>query len=641
MKRISCLLILLICILCVFASCGTKTSDVTTAPSVSTPATTSVTNAETGITTTVLQTTAAETTVPETTAEATTEPEPESPVITVNAENVSSYRIVYAEKAAYQLKTEVSEFSKAVLGGKLTIANDGTGDGEVIPERANEIVVGDTNRPGGTAHDHRLRKNDYVIFTENGRIYVLGGSDEATLAALEHFKSTYFSADLSTVSVDRTVNDRFEGEYTIRSLSLNGENVMSYTVVYPKNADLYTKKALEIFRAYLSENVGVILRAVPDDQVTSDMEYRILLGDTALTPNEAKGDALGKGKFLVKTDGKTVVLNGSGYYIGASLAALIGDIDLTNANADFAVTVPRGAEPVSFTYKTARSAIILIGDGMGYNTIDMSLSTLPGKKFTGADMEHKGEQKTESLTTLENPTEPTDSAAGGTALATGYKTYNGYIGLDYKKKERQNLVELAHSVGARTGVITTDEITGATPCAFMIHYDNRHATDILQEIIDETIEAKTIDWCAGAIGDALTTNTAEALSTLSAGGSSFFLMVEEGMIDKYSHNNEQENCIAAVRRFNDTIAYCMEFVMFHPDTVLILTADHECGGITLGEDGAYSYTTTKHTGINVPIYSMGTGTEIFNGTTVHNIAIAKFVATIFGKTNFGTTETYD
>ena len=128
---------------------------------------------------------------------------------------------------------------------------------------------------------------------------------------------------------------------------------------------------------------------------------------------------------------------------------------------------------------------------------------------------------------------------------------------------------------------------------------------------------------------------AQALAQLGADGRGFFLMVEEASLDKSSHQQNAEACIRAMDRFDDLIAYVTEYVVCHPDTVLVITADHETGGITRQADGSFRYTRGSHSGVDVPIYAIGAGTEIFRGQTVQNTAIAKFLAGIYGSTDFG------
>ena len=237
----------------------------------------------------------------------------------------------------------------------------------------------------------------------------------------------------------------------------------------------------------------------------------------------------------------------------------------------------------------------------------------------------------------------TDSAAAATALATGYKTTNGYLGVTKYNKTVQNVRELADSVGAKTAVLTTDVITGATPGGFLVHHFSRSDTAILQKQVDALLEAGSIDYCKGSVDDNLIDETRAALQTISEGDSTFFAMIEEAYIDKHAHYIRIPDVIHTVTRYNESIAYAVQFTLCHPGTALIITADHETGGITESATSEYGYvwtsytssTYTEHTNKNVPLYAVGSETEYFNGRDTENIDIAKFIAGVFGAANFG------
>ena len=203
-------------------------------------------------------------------------------------------------------------------------------------------------------------------------------------------------------------------------------------------------------------------------------------------------------------------------------------IDVTNVPTEETVLTYTPAEQ-------AKSVIFMIGDGMGENHILMAEGNgLDG--FAAKEFPFSGWSVTRSLSVINKESAATDSAASGTAMSTGYKTVNGYIGIDKDGQPILNVRELAAMSGARTGVITTDVITGATPTAYMCHQLSRNDTDELAAQIDELVANKKIDYCKGDVSDALTDELKVSLKTLSAGGSTFFLMLEEGKIDKASHS---------------------------------------------------------------------------------------------------------
>ena len=119
--------------------------------------------------------------------------------------------------------------------------------------------------------------------------------------------------------------------------------------------------------------------------------------------------------------------------------------------------------------------------------------------------------------------------------------------------------------------------------------------------------------------------TGAALSHLDDDPDGFFLMVEGGNIDTASHVNEYGYMAGEVLAFDAAVATALAYADTHPDTLLIVTADHETGGLSIqaGGDGwlTFTFTTTDHTGVNVPIRATGPGADTFAGTTVDNTAV--------------------
>ena len=112
-------------------------------------------------------------------------------------------------------------------------------------------------------------------------------------------------------------------------------------------------------------------------------------------------------------------------------------------------------------------------------------------------------------------------------------------------------------------------------------------------------------------------------------------MVEEAYIDKHAHSNAGDDVVRTVKLLNDIAAYLSQFVFLHPDTALIVTADHECGGIMQKADGTFYFTSDNHTGVNVPVSAVGAGTEFFNEKTVENVEIARFMGRAWGVEKLG------
>jgi alkaline phosphatase len=230
----------------------------------------------------------------------------------------------------------------------------------------------------------------------------------------------------------------------------------------------------------------------------------------------------------------------------------------------------------------------------------------------------------------------TDSAAAATAMSTGYKTLNAYLGLDKEGNQLKNIRELAYEKGAKTGILTTDVITGGTPAGYLCHHTNRKDTEILQAQIDKITNDKKIDYIKGEVGNSLTDETRYALDVLSAGGSPFFIMIEEAQIDKMSEAHDYKGTIDAVKRFDDAILYAVEFTLCHPDTMLIVTADHETGELVpkITSEYKFEFKTYHHTNYNVPVYAMGSGCESITGA-LDNTDLAKISAKAFTDSPFG------
>ena len=139
-----------------------------------------------------------------------------------------------------------------------------------------------------------------------------------------------------------------------------------------------------------------------------------------------------------------------------------------------------------------------------------------------------------------------------------------------------------------------------------------------------------MNYCEGEVGDKFREKIEEALYGMTDGDDKIFAMVEAALIDKRSHSNDLKGIYQMVTRYNDVTSYVIQFILLHPDTALVITADHECGGVTLNNaTGKYYFTSGDHTNANVPVFALGDGTSKFNGKDVDNTEIAKFIASIF------------
>jgi alkaline phosphatase len=298
----------------------------------------------------------------------------------------------------------------------------------------------------------------------------------------------------------------------------------------------------------------------------------------------------------------------------------------------------------------AKYVFYFIGDGMGVNQVN-------GTETYYAAIEGKNARQPLQITqfpaagmvyTLSGSNPVTDSAAGGTALATGVKTYNSAIGVDIDKNRIESVAVWAKKAGKKVGIATSVSVDHATPAAFYAHQPNRRmyyeiATDLpkadfdfhagsgflkpnttfdkqeapsIYPILDEagyTIakgvkeykekaksakkmiliqeDGKDVYSLPYAIdrqeGDlTLSQITESAIDFLTKDNSKgFFLMVEGGKIDWACHSNDPGTAFRELKDMDDAVKVAYAFYKKHPkETLIVITADHETGGITLGNN---------------------------------------------------------
>lgn len=283
-----------------------------------------------------------------------------------------------------------------------------------------------------------------------------------------------------------------------------------------------------------------------------------------------------------------------------------------------------------------------IGDGMGMGPV---LATEYYNKFV--------EEADDPLLMLQFPTigwcqtysssnTTTDSAAAGTALATGHKTRNGMIGMDADSIPVRSVASLLHDAGWGVGLVTTVAADDATPAAFYAHVPNRHQSyqidldaatsgfefiagagmkgldsdkhdDIVKafkkagvglhfgkESIDKINSRRAIllnvergrTWNVGYLTDDATSGLTLPVMTQAAldhlkkyTPEKFFLMVEGGNIDHALHANDGGTAVREINNFNDALRIAYDFYLEHPEeTLIIVTADHDTGGMAMGNN---------------------------------------------------------
>ena len=325
----------------------------------------------------------------------------------------------------------------------------------------------------------------------------------------------------------------------------------------------------------------------------------------------------------------------------------------------------------------AKNIILLIGDGMGAAQVYAGLTANKGSlniercPYIGF---HKNQASDNYVT---------DSGAGATAFSIGYKTYNGAIGVDATKAVQPTILEIAERNKLATGMVVSCSMTHATPASFIAHQPSRKmveeiANDYLATDIDVFIGGGKKDFnnrkdgrnlldslktkgylvldtlpeitkvrsgkLAGFIaneeppsvaegrGDQLLQCTQTALGILSQNKKGFFLMVEGSQIDWGGHANKGDYVTSEMIDFDKAVGAALDFAEKDGNTLVIITADHETGGLTLTDGDMNTgrvemkFTTTSHTGIMIPVFAYGPGAGAFSGIYENNTIFNKMMA---------------
>ncbi len=556
------------------------------------------------------------------------EPEPQEPeYITIIDNNQTDYVVTLEYNAGTVLSDAYVKFYNKYKScydenPKLNTSLNATQG--VHDSHGKEIVIGDTGCEVTDAlKQEYLKKDDYGIFQRGEAIYILGGTEEATAKALEEF--------INLLTEDSFVIEKgftwvHNEEYAGVNVTLNGVELKDYKIVVAENCDHRTEMAARLLKEQLKGYYGIQLSIIDDSKEKTSAE--ILVGSTNRDVNDIEVAGVEGETYALSGKDGTILLQGEGYMASAAVGDFLRALNAVEPGDDKSaeVTIQQDENPREFQFKDAQSMILIISDGCGFNHINWTYDEGGLEYFFAEDMPNHGEAITNSYYGG-----VTDSAAAATALSSGYKTENGRVGMDINLVPHQNIREVASAAGAATGVITTDVRTGATPAGFTAHVDSR---DDGEDISIQQSQCG-MDYFAYEMESRLLDYTAEMLSTLTAKGDRIFAMIEEAKTDKGGHNNDEAVIFNAVNRVNQTTLYAICYVYAYPDTALIFTADHETGGILYDEEEGYHFTTGDHTGVNVPVYAIGSGTEYFNDKAVDNTEIAKFMGRIFGVEDLG------
>ena len=553
------------------------------------------------------------------------------------AENgVANYKVIFDSDLPAKTYDNFGKYIlriKSKTGADLEISADSA---TPYAEGAKEILIGNTDRAVSAKYASQVKMGESLVCydAETQAIVIVAGSDDALVTAVAKFFDTYANAKDKYFAVPTTLKDEVKINFPIDNVTFGDVDLSEFGVVYPEDADLLTEYAALNLVDYIEINMGITLDVYDDSEDAREHEF--LVGET----NRPESDVavfFGDSEYLLMQNEGKIVMQGEGIYVGAAVGALISDY-LEAGDGEISLdAIPTEATTEEYVPETYCSNVILmIGDGMGFNHIEMALQN-GLDTFYAQLLDSKGSAITRSQSVINGSASYTDSAASATALACAYKTINGYLGMDPNKNSVKNVRELAYEAGAQTAVVTTDTITGATPAGFLCHHDDRNDSSILKTQITNLEKEGKVDYLAGSVGDNLTVETRKALKTIADTEDPFFIMVEGAYIDKVSHNNDYSAAIKNVIRFNDAIAYSLMFAMCHPGTAVIVTADHECGALNEKPSAkyGYEYTSGNHTNRDVPVYAFGPEVDVFNEVETENIDIARFIAMVFGENTFG------
>lgn len=318
-------------------------------------------------------------------------------------------------------------------------------------------------------------------------------------------------------------------------------------------------------------------------------------------------------------------------------------------------------------HKPIKNIIFLIGDGMGIAQIDAANKVNSG--LTLLNMKHIG-----LISNSSKDAYTTDSAAAGSALATGESNSNRHISISDDGKPYPSLTDFFHEKGYACGVVTLGNVADATPAAFYAHNVERdNADEITMELLKGNLDilvgsginnftkrdddvniiselkkkgydfTKSIDKIrkSGEKVICIDEDMEKAADTLNIGllakatretidkltenkeSKGFFLMVEGAKIDYAGHSRCLPGSIVETLSFDMAISEALKFADKNGETLVIVTADHETGGLTLidgnlktGHLTAY-YVTNDHTPIILPVFSYGPHSDTFIGNYFH------------------------
>lgn len=314
--------------------------------------------------------------------------------------------------------------------------------------------------------------------------------------------------------------------------------------------------------------------------------------------------------------------------------------------------------------KKVKNVILMIGDGMSLMHVYTAWAANRGKLWL-ENAQATGLSKTWAVKKL-----VTDSGSGGTSLATGVKTVYHAVGVDPEGKPLTSLVDVAKGLGKDAGMAVTCRLWDATPCDFCCHnidrdkeeelvgdyptsgvdfvfgggaqkFTNRKdGRDIFKELQKKGYHvSRTLDDffaydknsrifavpydkdtpLPDERGDLLARASMKGISLMNQNKNGFFMMIEGSQLDDYGHFNQLDLLMKETLDFDQTVGEVMKWAAKDGETLVVVTADHETGGLTLvngnKDEGRVEccFSSKDHTGAMVPVYAFGPGAENFTG----------------------------
>lgn len=314
--------------------------------------------------------------------------------------------------------------------------------------------------------------------------------------------------------------------------------------------------------------------------------------------------------------------------------------------------------------KKVKNVILMIGDGMSLMHVYTAWAANRGKLWL-ENAQATGLSKTWAVKKL-----VTDSGSGGTSLATGVKTVYHAVGVDPEGKPLTSLVDVAKELGKDAGMAVTCRLWDATPCDFCCHNIDRDkeeelvgdyptsgvdfvfgggaqkftkrkdGRDIFKELQKKGYHvSRTLDDffaydknsrifavpydkdtpLPDERGDLLARASMKGISLMNQNKNGFFMMIEGSQLDDYGHFNQLDLLMKETLDFDQTVGEVMKWAAKDGETLVVVTADHETGGLTLvngnKDEGRVEccFSTKDHSGAMVPVYAFGPGAENFTG----------------------------